>query len=88
MNCQCCDSNPCLEALDNNREGDSPVYRIYDISRDTGMTSQDVRKFLYLYSNRKYATPSHRVPLPIAIRFIEWVRSNRVSPRIFADGGM
>lgn len=48
--------------------------RVHEIARATGMTSQQTRSYLYAMEGISYKTPSHRVPLSIAIRFLDWIR--------------
>ena len=47
--------------------------RVYDLAR--AVNARDVRHSLHIYTGmpyKTYWTPSHRVPLSIAIGFISW----------------
>ena len=49
--------------------------RVHELARAIGMTSQQARAWLYIYNHEIYRTPSHKVPLRIALGFITWIRS-------------
>jgi hypothetical protein len=48
--------------------------RVHEIARACGMTSSQTRDFLYLYNYEVYRTPSHKVPLRVALDFLTWLR--------------
>lgn len=48
--------------------------RVYEVAKAAGMTSEQARTFLYLFNSEIYRTPSHKVPLRIALDFLTWLR--------------
>lgn len=48
--------------------------RVYDVAMAIGLTSEQTKPYLYNYTGTRYLTPSHRVSLPIAIKFIQWLK--------------
>jgi hypothetical protein len=46
--------------------------RVYDVAMAIGMNSQQTITYLHNYTGNLYLTPSHRVSLPIAIKFVSW----------------
>jgi hypothetical protein len=49
--------------------------RVYEVAIATGMTSNDVRACLYTMEGLSLRSASHKVPLPIAIKFLYWIRN-------------
>jgi len=49
--------------------------RVYELAIATGMTSEQARTWLYMYTHESYRTPSHKVPLRIALGFLAWIKN-------------
>lgn len=48
--------------------------RLYEVAKAAGLTSQQAREFMYIYNCEIYRTPSHKVPLRIALGFLTWLK--------------
>jgi hypothetical protein len=48
--------------------------RMHEVAKAAGMSSEQTRSFIYLYNSEIYRTPSHRVPLRVALGFLTWLK--------------
>jgi len=52
---------------------DSPP-RMWEVAKAAGMSSAQAKDFMYIYNREIYRTPSHKVPLRIALGFLTWLK--------------
>jgi hypothetical protein len=48
--------------------------RVHEVARACGMSSKTTIVWLYVFNHSIYRTPSHKVPLSIAIAFLNWLK--------------
>ncbi len=51
--------------------------RVHEVARACGMSSKTTIVWLYVFNHSIYRTPSHKVPLSIAIAFLNWLKSGK-----------
>lgn len=49
--------------------------RVYEVAIATGLDSAQTRACLYAMAGISLKSASHKVPLPIAIRFLYWIKN-------------
>ena len=49
--------------------------RVHEVARAVGCDSKYTSTMLWHYTGLTFRTPSHRVPLSVAIGFIQWLKS-------------